>query len=129
MNNECRTGEKQLDTSGRIRLVAAAAVPAALCRQVRLVEIGWRRLGGTLVVPTVVCREVRLVQDGRAARPLRIHNSSKQIGVRAGVGECEDEFASDRVEVEQYPVVLDVAVAKSFKVAGIRMFLRGLGIV
>ena len=47
-----------------------------------------------------------------------MHNSSKQIGMRAGVGECEDEFASGRVEVEQYPIVFDVAVAKSFKVAG-----------
>ena len=30
MNNEYRIGEKQLDTSGRIRQVAAAAVSAAL---------------------------------------------------------------------------------------------------
>ena len=50
-----------------------------------------------------------------------MHNSSKQIGVRAGVGECEDEFASGRVEVEQHPIVFDVAAAKSFKIVGNRM--------
>ena len=47
----------------------------------------------------------------------------EQIGVRSGVGKREDEFAVCGVEVEKYPVVFDVAVAKSFKVPGKRMIL------
>ena len=47
----------------------------------------------------------------------------EQIGVCPGIGECEDEFAVCGVEVEKHPVVFDVAVAKSFKVAGKRMVL------
>ena len=46
---------------------------------------------------------------------------SKQIGVCPGIGERKDEFAVCGVEVEKHPVVFDVAVAKSFKVAGKRM--------
>ena len=49
--------------------------------------------------------------------------ASEQIGVRSSVGEREDEFAVCGVEVEKNPVVLDMAVAKSFKVAGERMIL------
>ena len=39
----------------------------------------------------------------------------------SGVGEGENQFACSRVEIEKHPVVLDVAVAKSLKVAGKRM--------
>lgn len=35
-----------------------------------------------------------------------------------GVGESEDEFAGGSVEIEKYPVVFNVAVTKSVKVAG-----------
>ena len=40
-----------------------------------------------------------------------------------GIGERENEFAACGVEVEKHPVVFDVAVVKSFKVAGKRMVL------
>ena len=46
---------------------------------------------------------------------------SKQIGVCPGIGERKDEFAVCGVEVEQHPIVFNVAVAKPFKVAGKRM--------
>ena len=57
------------------------------------------------------------------AAPIHYHGwqHSKQIGVCPGIGKRENEFAGGCVEVEQYPVVFDVAVAKSFKVAGKRM--------
>ena len=48
---------------------------------------------------------------------------SKQIGVCPSIGEREDEFAGGGVEIEQHPVVFDVAVAKSVKVAGERVVL------
>lgn len=46
---------------------------------------------------------------------------SKQIGVRSGVGKGENQFARGCVKVEKNPIVLDVAIAKSLKVAGKRM--------
>ena len=72
--------------------------------------------------------EERVARIGTAARSntqralnlLRTSNSSEQISMCASVGERKNEFASGRVEVEQYPAALDVAVAKSFKVAGSR---------
>ena len=55
-------------------------------------------------------------------RPLRTRSGLKQIGVSTGIGKRKNEFACGRVEVEQYPIVFDVAVAQSFKVVGMRMF-------
>ena len=52
---------------------------------------------------------------------MRMRNISKQIGLRAGVGKRENEYVCFDV-IEQKPVILDVAVAKSFQVAGKRMF-------
>ena len=46
---------------------------------------------------------------------------AKQIGMRAGIGKRKDKISIRRVEVEKHPVVLDMAVAKSVKVAGERM--------
>ena len=43
-----------------------------------------------------------------------------------GVGKRQNEFASGCVEVEQHPIVFNVAVAKSFKVAGIQKGLTPL---
>ena len=60
---------------------------------------------------------------GGAARELRLgRRGLEQIGVRAGVGEREDEYVVLNV-IEKKPIVLDMAVAESFKVAGKRMIL------
>ena len=62
----------------------------------------------------------------RASCPLRKRSSSEQIGVCAGVGKRQNEFACGRVEIEQYPIVFDVTVAESFKVADpLRLHLTG----
>ena len=52
---------------------------------------------------------------------MRVHNNSKQIGLRAGVGKRKNEYVCFDV-IEQKPIILDMAVAKSFKVARKRMF-------
>ena len=37
----------------------------------------------------------------------------EQIGVRAGVGERENEFACGGVEIKKHPVVLNMAITKT----------------
>ena len=46
---------------------------------------------------------------------------SEQIGMGSGVGERENKFAVGGVKIEEYPVVFDVAVSQSLKIAGERM--------
>ena len=48
---------------------------------------------------------------------------SEQIGMGSGVGERKNKFAVGGVKIEKYPVVFDVAVSQSLKIAGERMVL------
>ena len=50
-------------------------------------------------------------------------SGSEQVGMGAGVGKRQNKFTVGCVEVKKYPIVFNMAVAKTFKVAGECMIL------
>ena len=66
--------------------------------------------------------EVEAVQTPRSCVACRsVQDGLEQISVGACIGERENEFAVGRIEIEKYPIIFDMAVTESLKVARKRM--------